>query len=207
MSEKADERLVEPGSRGEWRAWLTEHAGDGRGVWLVLQKGRGSPLTYNDAVEEAVAAGWIDSKANKLDSARYKIWMAPRKKGSMWAPSNKERVARLTEQGLMTPRGVAVVEAAKADGSWEALDTVMALQIPPDLREALDADPVAAGNFEAFPASSKRMILEWIRQAKSAQTRSRRVEETARLAAENMRAQQWRQSKGAPRGVDSKEQG
>ena len=63
-----------------------------RGVWLVLHKGRDAPLTYEEAVEEALAAGWIDSRTNKLDAERYKLWMAPRKKGSGWASSNKERV-------------------------------------------------------------------------------------------------------------------
>jgi uncharacterized protein YdeI (YjbR/CyaY-like superfamily) len=191
-----DALLVEPGSRAEWRAWLAENNGRTGGVWLVLHKGADTPLSYPDAVEEALAAGWIDSKANKLDAARYKIWMAPRKRGSVWSPTNKERVAHLTQSGLMTARGIAVVEAAKADGSWTAWDGVMALEIPADLREALDADPAAADFFERFPASSKRIILEWIRQTKNPETRRQRIEETVSQAAKNIRAHQWRQPRG-----------
>jgi len=190
---ESEPESVEPRSRSEWRAWLGAHAQDPRGIWLVLHKGAGSPLPYSEAVEEALAAGWIDSKANKLDAARYKVWMAPRKRGSGWSPTNKERVARLTESGLMTARGLSVVEAAKADRSWTALDAVMALEIPPDLRNALDADPTAADFFERFPASSKRIILEWIRQTKNPETRRQRIEETVSQAAKNIRVHQWRQ--------------
>jgi uncharacterized protein YdeI (YjbR/CyaY-like superfamily) len=184
-------RSVEPRGRSEWRAWLEEHREDAHGVWLVLHKGAGAPLVYSEAVEEALAAGWIDSKANKLDAARYKLWVAPRKRGSAWSPTNKERVARLTESGLMTARGLAVVEAAKADGSWTALDEVMALAIPTDLQEALNADSAASGFFERFPPSSKRIILEWIRQTKNPETRRRRIEETVESAARNIRAHHW----------------
>ncbi len=191
-----DALLVEPGSRAEWRAWLAEHEGRAGGIWLVLQKGAGAPLSYPEAVEEALAAGWIDSKANKLDAMRYRVWLAPRKRGSGWSPTNKERVARLTESGLMTSRGLAVVEAAKSDGSWTALDAVMALEIPTDLREALDADPAAADLFERFPASSKRIILEWIRQTKNPETRKQRIAETVSSAANNIRAHHWSQPKG-----------
>ena len=195
MAEPVERRSFEPASRSEWRAWLREHAEDREGVWLVLHKGREKPLDYTEAVEEAVAAGWIDSRANKLDATRYKLWVAPRKRGSVWAPSNKERVARLTEAGLMTPRGLAIVEAAKADGSWSAIDAVMALESPPDLQAALAADPAAADNFERFPASAKQTILAWIGQARTPETRRRRVEETVESAARNVRAHQWRPAK------------
>jgi uncharacterized protein YdeI (YjbR/CyaY-like superfamily) len=190
--------LIEPVSRFEWREWLAAHGDDGHGVWLVLHKGRGAPLRYPDAVEEALAAGWIDSKANKLDPSRYKVWMAPRKRGSGWSPVDKERVARLTDQGLMTSRGEAVVQAARTDGSWWALDEVMSLQIPADLRAALESDLAAADNFELFPPSSKRIILEWLRQTKNPDTRLRRLEEIVTLAAQNVRAHHFRQPQGEP---------
>jgi uncharacterized protein YdeI (YjbR/CyaY-like superfamily) len=192
VSETPEERLVEPGSRSEWRSWLEAHGAEQRGVWLVLHKGKGQPLAYSEAVEEALAAGWIDGKAKTVDAARYKIWITPRKQGSVWSPSNKERVARLTAAGLMTPRGEAAVEAAKADGSWTALDEVIALEIPADLREALEGDPAAADFFARFPASAQRIILHWILQARSPNTRQRRIEETVSLAAKNIRAPQPR---------------
>jgi uncharacterized protein YdeI (YjbR/CyaY-like superfamily) len=187
----ADAPLVEPGSRAEWRAWLAGHGDQKVGIWLVLRKGRETPLTYAEAVEEAVAAGWIDSKANKLDDRRYKLWMAPRKPGSMWASSNKERVARLTEQGLMTPRGQAIVDAAKADGSWAAFDAALELQVPDDLREALGVDAAAAAFFAGLRASRQRVILAWIQEAKTAETRAKRIRRTAEAAANGLRPDQW----------------
>ena len=119
------------------------------------------------------------------------LWFAPRKPATGWSRSNKERVARLIAAGRMMPAGLAKVEAAQADGSWGKLDAVEALEIPADLAAALAAVPNAAANFEAFPRSVKRGILEWIVQARTAPTRARRIEETARLAGENARANQW----------------
>jgi uncharacterized protein YdeI (YjbR/CyaY-like superfamily) len=124
----ADERepgQVEPLSRAEWREWLAANCDVVHGVWLVLHKGSGPPLTYEEAVLEAVAAGWIDSRTNRLDESRYKLWMSPRKPRSGWSRSNKVRVEHLTTDGLMTPRGIAAVEVAKANGSWEKLDAAV----------------------------------------------------------------------------------
>jgi uncharacterized protein YdeI (YjbR/CyaY-like superfamily) len=190
-----EKRSFEPLSRVQWREWLGRHAGDDAGVWVVLHKGDDVPLTYEDAALEALAFGWIDSKPNKLDDRRYKLWVAPRKPGSGWSRVNKDRVASLLRDGLMTERGLDVIEAAKADGSWEALDAVLALEVPDDLREALDLNAAAAGYFDAFPPSSKRIILEWIAQTKNPETRRRRVDETVELAAQNTRAHHWRQPK------------
>lgn len=98
-------------------------------------------------------------------------------------------------QGRMAPAGLAKVAAAKADGSWSALDAVEDLEIPPDLKEALASLPSAAGNFDTFPRSAKRGILEWILNARRPETRSARVAETARLASRNERANQWKGKK------------
>lgn len=90
----------------------------------------------------------------------------------------------------MTAAGLAKVRQAQGDGSWRKLDAIERLEVPPDLRRALGA--AAARNFVAFPRSVKRGILEWISSAKKAETRARRVLQTARLAARNRRANQWR---------------
>ncbi len=99
----------------------------------------------------------------------------------------------LLAAGLMTPAGLAKVEAAKLDGTWNALDEVENLTIPSDLASALAADPTAQTYFNAFPRSVKRAILEWIANAKRPETRARRISETVELAAKNIRANQWRQ--------------
>lgn len=188
------ENAVHPPSRREWRAWLQAHHGRSDGVWLVsYKKAAGKPrLEYDDAVEEALCFGWVDSQGRKLDAERTMLWFAPRKPGSGWARTNKERVERLVAAGLMAEAGLAKVEAAKRDGSWSALDAVEALEVPPDLARALAAPAAARRHFDAFPRSVKRGILEWIASAKTAPTRAKRVAETARLAADNLRANQWR---------------
>ena len=185
---------VHPKSRAAWRAWLEANHSRGEGVWLVtFKKAAGKPrVEYDEAVEEALCFGWVDSKPAKLDAERSMLWFAPRKAGTGWSKPNKERVARMVAAGRMAPAGLAKVEAAKADGSWEKLDAVERLEVPADLARAFRARPDSRANFDAFPRSVKRGILEWILQAKKPETRAKRVEETARLAAENRRANQWR---------------
>ncbi|PZO13214.1 MAG: hypothetical protein DCF26_17260 [Burkholderiales bacterium] len=183
-----------PLSRAEWRAWLVAHHARAAGVWLITYKvATGQPrVTYDESVQEGLCVGWIDSKPNKLDAQRSMLWFAPRKLGTGWSAPNKARVLLLEAAGLMLPAGQAKVDAARADGSWNALDAVEALAIPDDLALALAAYPEAPAHFAAFPRSAKRGILEWIQNARRTETRATRVAETARLAARNERANQWR---------------
>ena len=176
--------------RQAWRSWLKKHHRASRGVWLVYYKVKsGKPsVRYSEAVKEALCFGWIDSKVNSLDEERYKQVFTPRKPKSVWSKLNKRFVAELVEQGVMTEAGLAKIEAAKQDGSWNALDAVEALMIPTDLQRALEANKTANQNFQAFSNSSKKGILYWIESAKRAETRSKRVTETVRLAAQNKRA-------------------
>ncbi len=191
---EAPSNSVHPLTRAEWRSWLEQNWSRAEGIWLVsYKKDTGKPrFEYDEAVEEALCFGWVDSKPNKLDDERSLLWFAPRKRGTGWSKPNKERVERLISQGLMAPPGLAKIEAAKQDGSWNALDAVEALEIPPDLAEALASYPAAGKYFDAFPRSVKRGILEWIVNAKKPETRAQRVAETARLAEDNVRANQWR---------------
>ena len=109
--------LLEPSSRAALRTWLAENHATSLGVELAVGK-KGNTvtaLTYDDAVEEGLAFGWIDSVAHRLDADRYTVRFTPRRRGSIWAKSNLARVARLTAAGLMTPAGMAVVEAAQAE--------------------------------------------------------------------------------------------
>lgn len=183
-----------PLSRAEWRAWLETNHTQTEGVWLIYyKKTSGKPrVTYEESVEEALCFGWIDSVANKLDEERSMQWFTPRKPGSGWSRPNKERVERLLAAGLIMPAGLAKIEAAQQDGAWSKLDAIEALEMPTDLAAALAENPPAADYFEAFPRSVKRGILEWITNAKKPETRAKRIEETARLAAQNIRANQWR---------------
>jgi uncharacterized protein YdeI (YjbR/CyaY-like superfamily) len=188
------EDSVQPKTRAAWRAWLAKHHERAEGVWLITYKKAASKsrLEYDEAVEEALCYGWVDSKPGKVDDERTKLWFAPRKAGSGWSRPNKERIERLMASGLMHSAGLAKIEAAKKDGSWASLDAVENLVIDPDLAVALAAYPKAAQNFDAFPRSAKRGILEWIALAKRAETRAARIAETARLAQDNVRANQWK---------------
>lgn len=181
-------------TRAQWRAWLEANHARAGGVWLVYnKKSSGKPhLSYDEQVEEALCFGWVDSKPGKVDQERSSLYFAPRKPKSGWSKPNKERIERMISAGLMRPAGLAKIETAKRDGSWEKLDAVEKLEVPPDLAAAFRQFEGSAANFEAFPRSARRGILEWIVQAKRPQTRAKRVEETARLAAENKRANQWR---------------
>jgi uncharacterized protein YdeI (YjbR/CyaY-like superfamily) len=185
---------VHPKSRGEWREWLASNHDRAEGVWLISsKKAAGGPeISYDEAVEVALCFGWVDSRLAKLDDRRSMLYYSPRKPKSGWSAPNKSRVERAIAAGLMTPIGLAKVEAAKADGSWEKLDAVEALEVPDDLAAAQAGHADARRHFDAFPRSVRRGILEWIAQAKRPETRARRVEETARLASENRRANQWR---------------
>lgn len=189
----APTELVEPASRAAWRTWLHEHHASSTGVRVVIHK-KGSPtpnLSVADAVEEALCFGWIDSRPGTLDDHRSVLYVSPRRPGSGWSAVNKERIARLQAAGLMTPAGQARIDAAVQDGTWTKLDAVDALDVPADLRAALDARPGAAAHWDAFPRTAKRALLEWIMNAKTDATRVKRVTETAEKAARGERANQW----------------
>jgi uncharacterized protein YdeI (YjbR/CyaY-like superfamily) len=193
MPVKPPPNAVHPMSRQAWRSWLMAHHTRSEGIWLIsYKKASGKPrFAYDEAVEEALCFGWIDSKVNKLDEERAMLWFAPRKPKTGWSKPNKERVERAIASRQMAPPGMAKVTQAKLDGSWTALDAVEALEIPPDLALALAQHAPAQENFETFPRSVKRGILEWISTAKTAPTRNKRVLETATQAAKNVRANQW----------------
>lgn len=179
--------------RAVWREWLEAYHKTERSVWLIIYKKQSGIKTvyYNEAVDEALCFGWVDSKINKRDAESYLQYFARRNPKSNWSRVNKEKIARLTAAGLMTPAGNEMVRIAKETGTWTALDEVEQGIIPPDLAEAFTRYADSAQNFDNFPRSTKRGILEWILNAKKPETRYKRIEETARLAAQNIRANQY----------------
>ena len=195
-----DHPRVEVASRAELRAWLQGNHTRTTSIWLVTWKKAAVArhVPYSDVVDEALCFGWIDSLPRKLDADRTMVRLSPRKPGSAWSAVNKTKIERLLADGRMTNAGLAAIDRAKADGSWSLLDSSATLSPPPDLAKALTADPAAKLNFDAFPPSVRRAILEWITQAKTPETRARRINETARLAADNIRANHPRQPKSAP---------
>ena len=143
---------VHPDTRAEWRAWLAEHHDGSDGVWLVLWRKQSGlmGLTYEEAVQEALCFGWIDSKGSKLDDERTMLWMSPRKRGSGWARTNKVRIEQLLADGPMTPAGLALIEEAKRDGSGTLLDDVENLVVPDDLAER-STPTRGPGRWDALP--------------------------------------------------------
>ena len=190
----ADSNLehVYPGTREKWREWLKESHVQTASIWLVYDRASAGNcrLTYEEAVEEALCFGWIDSKVNTLNATRFKQVFSPRKPNSTWSRVNKRRVENLIENGLMMPQGLAKIELAKQNGTWTVLDAIEELTVPDDLAEALAQNETAQGYFEKFSPSSKKIILYWIQSAKRPETRQKRIEETVRLAEQNVKANQ-----------------
>src|SRR6266567_8465315 len=146
-----------------WREWLVENHADPDGVWLVLaKKGTEKPtsLTYDQALEEALCHGWIDGQARRRDEVTYRQRFTPRRKRSAWSRRNTGIAERLRAEGRMHPAGHAEVERAKADGRWEAAYAGPAsIEVPPDLAEALAADPEAQAMFDLLTRQNRYAIL------------------------------------------------
>jgi len=178
--------------RAAWRRWLAKQHGRSPGIWLVFDKKSSRPerLAYGHAVEEALCFGWIDSLVRSIDDARYVQLFTPRKPKSTWSRSNKVRVERLLAEGLMAAAGLASIELAKANGSWESLDAVEAFVMPEELTTALAAIQGAAEKFAAFSPSARKAYLHWISQAVRPETRSRRIQEVAGHAAAGRKTRQ-----------------
>jgi uncharacterized protein YdeI (YjbR/CyaY-like superfamily) len=186
---KFEEQLenVYASDRSTWRSWLAQNHRISPGIWLIYYKVKSSQssVRYSEAVKEALCFGWIDSKVKSLDEDRYKQIFTPRKPKSVWSKLNKQYIEELLAQGLLTEAGLAKIEAAKQDGSWNLLDAIEALTIPIDLQQALAAAEAADRHFAAFSNSVKKNILSWIDSAKRPETRQKRIEQTIKAAIQN----------------------
>ena len=183
---------LEPGTRAAWRRWLERHHATSTGVMLIYKKKNapGEGLRYDDALDEALCFGWIDSKVGAYDATRRIQLFTPRRPKSAWSRRNKEHIERLTAEGRMTEAGWAAIRRARENGSWTLLDGPEALEVPDDLAQALDRSRIARTNFDAFPPGVRRSYLFWVAGAKRAETRTRRIEEVVRRAAANIKSPQ-----------------
>jgi len=174
-------------NQADWEAWLAEHHATARGVWLEFaKKGTGvQTVVYAEAVEEALRYGWIDGQSKGRDETFYLQRFTPRTKRSRWSQINVGKVERLLAEGRMTPAGMAAVEAAKADGRWDAAyPSPSKATVPDDLRDALAANDAARAAFEALDGQNRYAILHRVGEAKRPETRARRIERfVAMLAA------------------------
>jgi uncharacterized protein YdeI (YjbR/CyaY-like superfamily) len=169
-------------SRKAWRAWLARHHDSVAEVWLVFHKQHagGPAVAYEDAVEEALCFGWIDSLVKRLDDDRYARKFTPRKAGSVWSASNRRRYASLEARGLLAPPGRARAPTGRtaAPPVRRALDAV-----PRYIQQALDAEPKARAHFERLAPSYRRAYIGWIDTAKREATKLRRLREAVGLLA------------------------
>lgn len=136
----------------------------------------------NDAVEEALCFGWIDGIKRSIDDEHYTHRFSPRKPDSRWSRSNKERVERLLDAGLMTPAGAKTIEQAKKNGSWQKpVDGARRFPMPPELAARLGKSRKAAAFFDSLAPSYRRQYIDWIASAKRPETRKRRLDEALEL--------------------------
>jgi uncharacterized protein YdeI (YjbR/CyaY-like superfamily) len=176
--------------REAWRAWLAQHHASRDEVWLLMYKKHVDRpcVTLEEAVEEALCFGWIDGKLYRVDDEKHVLRFTPRRPGSVWSKTNKERVARLEAAGLMTAAGRAAVAAAKRSGQWRRADERERVGAPPaDLEKALRGDARARACWGTLAPSHKKTYIHWILDAKRAETRERRVAETVRRLAAGRR--------------------
>jgi uncharacterized protein YdeI (YjbR/CyaY-like superfamily) len=174
----------------DWRNWLAQNHDKVEKLWLIIYK-KGAAIksvTYNEAVDEALCFGWIDSKPNKKDDESYYVYFSQRNVKSNWSAVNKNKVAALLKANKMAPAGLAMVALAKKMGTWNALDKVSNLELPEALKVLLDKNTIAKDYWEKFAPSAKRGILEWINTAKTEATFLKRITETVTLATENIKA-------------------
>jgi len=181
-----DSLVFQPASEADWEAWLEAHE-DATEVWLKLgKKGCGVPsITHAQALEVALCFGWIDGQVRGLDERFTLRRFTPRRPRSKWSQINREHIARLTAAGRMRPRGLAEVEAAKADGRWDAAYApASTITVPDDLRAALHAHPPAAAFFETLTGGDRYAFLYRLHHVTDPARRRKRIADyVERLAA------------------------
>lgn len=183
-----DLEQIEVSSYQELRRWLKANHGQSESVWLVTFK-KLIPEKYvsrDEVLDELTAFGWIDGVRSQVDEVRTMQLISPRKT-KPWAKSYKLRATKLIAEEKMHSAGLAAVQEAIANGGWDEMVEVDELLVPEDLQEALAARGMAAEHFDAFPVSIRRNILRWIFSAKKAETRIKRIDETAAEAEFNRR--------------------
>lgn len=192
MAAADDAPVLTVRSRAELRAWLETNHATSKAVWLAsYKKHHPDYLAYEPQVEELLCWGWIDSVTRALDADRSMILIAPRNPKSAWSAINKAHVQRARASGAMTPAGEAKIRVAMASGQWDFLNDVDALISPDDLLAALDAAGQRAF-WDAIPRSAKRGTLEWIKTAKTPETRGKRIADVVQSASQGLRPSPFR---------------
>lgn len=174
-------------NRNDWRDWLAENHAVSQGVWLVYYKKHTGieRIAYDDAVEEALCFGWIDSTVRRLDDQRFCQKFVPRRDRSNWSALNRARGEKLIASGEMTAAGLAKIEAARASGAWDkALEDRVDRPVPPELKKTLAKDAKAAAAFRRWSPTQRKYLVNWVAGAKKAETRERRAAKAVQMLRE-----------------------
>ena len=174
----------------EWRKWLSANSQQASEAWVIQLKAKSAlpGLRYPEALEEALSFGWIDGKVKSIDVDKFMLRYSPRKANSIWSKQNREKAEELIRLDRMAGPGLSAIQAAKDSGNWsKAYTDRIAEALPYDLREALSLKKTANANFKRFSVSSRNMYIRWVNQAKTAQTRLRRITEVVKIAEANLK--------------------
>jgi uncharacterized protein YdeI (YjbR/CyaY-like superfamily) len=187
MSQSTDQEFLD---RKEWRRWLEEKHSSEKEVWVIIYKKKSgrTGLKYQEAVEEAICFGWIDSKMQRIDAKRFRQRFSPRKKNSIWSKNNKETAEKMIQEAKMTQAGFETINEAKRNGKWDtAYSSKMVPTIPRDLAKALRENELAWKNFKKFSNSTKLQYIYWVNSAKKDETRRKRIIDVMKKAAQNIK--------------------
>ncbi len=176
--------------RNEWRSWLEKNYNSKSEIWLIYYKKHSSKprIPYDDAVEEALCFGWIDSLVKTIDDEKYKQKYTPRKKNSVWSEHNVKRCEKMIQEGKMTDTGLLLIEEAKKNGKWQAAySSKKIFEMPDYLESALKKNKTAWENFNNFAGSYKNNYIAWVISAKREETKEKRINEVVKRSALNQK--------------------
>lgn len=172
--------------RGAFEAWLAGQAAGAAGAWLRFAK-QGAPdptIAKAEAIDCALAHGWIDGQLGRIDDFYFKTRFTPRRAASPWSQANRERAERLIAEGRMTPAGQAEVDRAKADGRWDRAYARQSQAEPAaDLDAALDAHPYARALFDGLDAANRFAVIYRVQQARTPEKRASKIAELVEMLA------------------------
>ncbi|MDR8413764.1 YdeI/OmpD-associated family protein [Nonomuraea sp. 3-1Str] len=183
-----DREILSFPSAEAFEEWLSAHHASQPGIWLKLaRKVAGvDALDYLQALDVALCYGWIDGQKDRFDDGHWLQRFTPRRPRSKWSKVNRDKVARLIEQGRMKPPGLLEIERAKADGRWDAAyDGSRGATVPEDLAHALAANPAAEAFFATLDSRNRFAVLYRVQDAKKPETRARRIEQYVTMLAEH----------------------
>lgn len=168
----------------QWRDWLVKHHASESEVWLIFHKAHTgvASIGYQDALDEALCFGWVDSLVKRLDDRRYARKFTPRRPDSRWSDLNRKRYAELKREGRLTPAGIQRPPTSRGDGPRPPR-LEMPSRLPAYIQAALKSHPAALRHFEALAPSHRRRYFAWIDSARREETKLRRLDEAIRLLA------------------------